>query len=94
MFAFVSQARAAAAEGSTDPAAAQVLITESNAEPYMGKVDVLLTLTAFEADWSLSSVNRMAPAFPAIYGGYYSGAGAEFFQTVRAPRVLSTPVEG
>jgi hypothetical protein len=57
-----------------------VILTEANAEPYLGLVDVLLTLTAFEADWSLSSTHRMAPAFPAIYGGYYQGAGAEYFQ--------------
>ena len=59
-----------------------MLITESNAEPFLGAVDVLLALYAYNhGDWALSSAYRSVPAFPAVYGGYYAAAGAEFFQS-------------
>lgn len=54
-----------------------VLLTESNAEAYMDAIAVYLTLTAFESPFAGGGL-EMAAAFPAIYGGYYIGAGSIF----------------
>eukprot|EP01126_Amoeba_proteus_P041825 TRINITY_DN4512_c0_g1_i5.p1 TRINITY_DN4512_c0_g1~~TRINITY_DN4512_c0_g1_i5.p1 ORF type:complete len:256 (+),score=36.16 TRINITY_DN4512_c0_g1_i5:335-1102(+) len=45
-----------------------ILLTESNAEPFMDSINLYLTLVGFiVADFSGS--NRIIPVFPAIYGG-------------------------
>ena len=40
-----------------------------------------MPLLLSEGDYSASSLYRNVKAFPAIYGGYYVAAGAEFFQS-------------
>ncbi len=50
------------------------LLTESNAEPYMNQIAIYLTLVAFDDAFAGPNL-RVAPAFPAIYGGYFVGAG-------------------
>ena len=52
-----------------------VLLTESNAEPYMDNIAVYLTLVAFASPFA-GAGPRMAAAFPTVYGGYYVGAGS------------------
>ena len=59
-----------------------VILTESNAEPFMDGVDMYLTLSGFGAgDFAQSATSRIVPAFPAIYGGFVISMGAEFFTT-------------
>ena len=60
-----------------------VVLTESNAEPFMGDLNVFLTLVGFSSD--IAGASRGVPAFPALYGGYYLAMGAEFFTTDFAP---------
>jgi hypothetical protein len=60
-----------------------VVLTESNAEPFMGDLNVFLTLVGFSSD--IGGASRGVPAFPALYGGYYLAMGAEFFTTDFAP---------
>ena len=75
----LTQSRAAAAAASPDRRT--VLLTESNSESFIGALDVMLTLVAFEhPNYAKSSNNRQTGAFPAIYGGYTTGCGSEFFQ--------------
>lgn len=58
------------------------IVTEDNAEPYLDMLQGYLSLNAFKASMAQNDVNskantnRLAPAFPAIYGGYYVGFGA------------------
>lgn len=64
------------------------IVTENNAEPYMDTLQGYLVLTAYRKSLALSPVkpvgespqrnSRLAPAFPAIYGGYFVGFGAEW----------------
>jgi len=69
------------------------IVTENNAEPYMDSLQGYLVLTAYRKSLAMSpqtntntntgtytqqSQSRLAPAFPAIYGGYYVGFGAEW----------------
>jgi hypothetical protein len=65
------------------------MVTEDNAEPYMNSLHGYLTLVAFKSSLvvsnglpSSSSTNYriLSPAFPAIYGGYYVGFGAQWYQ--------------
>ena len=71
-----------------------VLLTESNAEPFMDGINVFLTLVGFgSADFAGAS--RIVPVFPSIYGGYYVAMGAEFFQedlTGPTPDVFSAKI--
>jgi hypothetical protein len=53
------------------------LLTESNAEAYMDAIGVYLTLVAFLPPFAGPGA-RFVPAFPAIYGGYFVGAGSIF----------------
>lgn len=55
-----------------------VILTESNAEPFMDGVNVFLTLVGFSGDFAGS--NRIVNVFGAVYGGFYISMGAEFFQ--------------
>lgn len=57
-----------------------VILTESNAEPFMADINVYLSLEAF-GDADFVGPRRIVPAFAAIYGGYYSAMGAVFYQT-------------
>ena len=59
------------------------ILTESNAEPFMDGVNVYLTLVAFGRP--PVGAQRIVPVFPAIYGGYYVGAGAIFHTTDLRP---------
>ena len=60
-----------------------VVLTESNAEPFMGDLNVFLTLVGFSSD--IAGASRGVPAFPALYGGFYIAMGAEFFTTDFTP---------
>jgi hypothetical protein len=53
------------------------LVTESNAEPYMAVINGYLTLVAFSFPFA-GDGPVFAPAFPAIYGGYFIGFGSIF----------------
>ena len=66
----------------------KVLLTEANAEPFMGRgINLFLTLTGF-ASGSFPSAptggttpaNVIVPAFQSVYGGYVLPMGAEFFR--------------
>ena len=63
------------------------IVTENNAEVYMDLLQGYLTLTAFKKSLAQSptsgkvSYPHMSPAFPAVYGGYFIGFGAEWFLT-------------
>ena len=57
-----------------------VILTESNAEPFMADINVYLSLEAF-GDADFAGAHRIVPAFAAIYGGYYTAMGAVFYQT-------------
>ncbi len=56
-----------------------VILTESNAEPFMADINVYLSLEAF-ADADFIGSHRIVPAFASIYGGYYTAMGAVFYQ--------------
>lgn len=62
------------------------MVTEDNSEPFMDMVQGYLTLTPFKYSLAQSSIGdlqsyqRLVPAFPAIYGGYYIGFGSEWFR--------------
>lgn len=65
------------------------MVTEDNAEPYMDSLHGYLTLVAFKSSLvvsngipssSSSGYRVISPAFPAIYGGYYVGFGAQWYQ--------------
>ena len=68
----------------------KVILTESNSEPFIGGIDLFLTLVGFSAgdlppvspDHSGSTI---VPAFQAVYGGYVTPMGAEFFQQDFSP---------
>lgn len=59
------------------------LVVESNSEFLMDQVNGLLTLVAFGVPFALPQPTApgavvLSPAFPAIYGGYYSAFGSIF----------------
>ena len=54
-----------------------ILVTEANAEVYMGNLNAFLTLTAYDFPLE-NSFPRSVPAFPAIYGGYFVSFGRIF----------------
>eukprot|EP01064_Diplonema_japonicum_P011219 TRINITY_DN18489_c2_g1_i2.p1 TRINITY_DN18489_c2_g1~~TRINITY_DN18489_c2_g1_i2.p1 ORF type:complete len:866 (+),score=204.82 TRINITY_DN18489_c2_g1_i2:107-2704(+) len=56
-----------------------VLLTESNAEPFMDGVTIYLTLVGYSSA-PFEGERKLVNAFGAIYGGYYYSMGAEFFQ--------------
>lgn len=69
------------------------IVTENNAEVYMGLLQGYLTLTAFKKSLAQSPAAagagagrvtdypHLSPAFATVYGGYYVGFGAEWFLT-------------
>ena len=71
----------------------KLLLTESNAEPFMGKLDMFLTLVGFGGgnlsppstsaatgdDTDVTDAPYIVPAFQSVYGGYVLFMGAEFF---------------
>jgi len=61
----------------------KVILTESNAEPFMDAVNVFLTLVGFSH--SNQGTIRTVPVFQSAYGGYYLAAGAEYFANDFAP---------
>ena len=62
------------------------MVTEDNAEFSLDMMQGFLTLMAFRGNMAQSttgdhsSYKRSVNAFPAIYGGYYIGFGAEWFR--------------
>eukprot|EP00038_Savillea_parva_P020141 m.30501 g.30501 ORF g.30501 m.30501 type:complete len:884 (+) comp4717_c0_seq1:66-2717(+) len=59
------------------------LVVESNSEFLMDQANGLLTLSAFETPFAANETTTpgmtvFAPAFPAIYGGYFVGFGSIF----------------
>jgi hypothetical protein len=65
------------------------MVTEDNAEPFMDSLHGYLTLVAFKSSLVLSNglpsststgYRLLSPAFPVIYGGYYVGFGAQWYQ--------------
>lgn len=80
---FIQSAKAAgkaASKGTAVP-----MVTESNAEPYMGDIDGYLTLVAFDPPFAQppdggSPNYELATAFPVIYGGLYMGFGDIYSQ--------------
>jgi len=61
----------------------RVVLTESNAEPFMSGVNLFLTLVGFSSGdlpAAQNSSSIIVPAFQAVYGGYVLPVGAEFFQ--------------
>ena len=76
-----------------------MILTESNAEPFMQGVQLFLTLVGFERGEphfypSLGSAETIVPAFQAIYGGYVLAVGAEFFREdlVPDPNVFASKI--
>ena len=72
----------------------KLLLTESNAEPFMGNLDMMLTLVGFASGnltlpYHQTSNNvpftYIVPAFQAVYGGYALFMGAEYFQNDFSP---------
>eukprot|EP01059_Diplonema_ambulator_P003324 TRINITY_DN129_c2_g1_i1.p1 TRINITY_DN129_c2_g1~~TRINITY_DN129_c2_g1_i1.p1 ORF type:complete len:873 (+),score=189.57 TRINITY_DN129_c2_g1_i1:280-2619(+) len=61
-----------------------VVLTESNAEPFMEGVTIYLTLVGYSQAPFVGS-RHIVNTFGAIYGGYYYSMGAEFFQQDFAP---------
>jgi len=62
----------------------KMILTESNAEPFMSGVDIFLTLVGYlsgDLPGTKDSDQVMVPAFQSIYGGYITTMGAEFYQT-------------
>ena len=80
----------------------KLLLTESNAEPFMGNLDMFLTLVGFSAgdlspptkDTKDESSSYIVPAFQSVYGGYALFMGAEFFQNdlVPNPNIFSAKI--
>jgi hypothetical protein len=67
-----------------------VILTESNAEPFMDGVNLFLTLVGFQGGDPPSapspvSARTIVPAFQAVYGGYVLAVGAEFFRQDLTP---------
>jgi hypothetical protein len=68
----------------------KVILTESNSEPFIGGIDLFLTLVGFGAG-DLPPVSpdhsgaTIVPAFQAVYGGYVIPMGAEFFRQDFSP---------
>eukprot|EP00750_Incisomonas_marina_P005018 INCI13567.1.p1 GENE.INCI13567.1~~INCI13567.1.p1 ORF type:complete len:906 (-),score=144.86 INCI13567.1:122-2659(-) len=62
----------------------KMLLTESNAEPFMRDLNMYLTLVGFAAGnlppVPADSGSVIVPAFQSVYGGYVLFVGAEFFQ--------------
>eukprot|EP00927_Polykrikos_kofoidii_P017927 TRINITY_DN18226_c0_g1_i1.p1 TRINITY_DN18226_c0_g1~~TRINITY_DN18226_c0_g1_i1.p1 ORF type:complete len:794 (+),score=114.91 TRINITY_DN18226_c0_g1_i1:108-2489(+) len=63
----------------------KLVLTESNAEPFMKGINLYLSLVAFysgdlPSEPMPSSGSVIVPAFQAVYGGYVLSCGAEFFQ--------------
>jgi hypothetical protein len=70
----------------------KLLLTESNAEPFMSGIDMFLTLVGFSvgdlsppAPGAAEQATYIVPAFQSVYGGYYLSMGAEFFPTDFVP---------
>jgi len=57
----------------------RILVTEDNAESYMDNLDGMLSLTAYFP--TVVGSPRLIGAFPAVYGGYYTSFGQEFYQS-------------
>jgi hypothetical protein len=55
-----------------------LVLTESNAEPFMDGINMFLTLVGFSGNYG--GETRIIPAFASIYGGYYLAMGAMFYQ--------------
>ena len=67
-----------------DVAPKKMILTESNAEPFMSGVDIFLTLVGYasgDLPGSKNSDSVMVPSFQSIYGGYAITMGAEFYRT-------------
>jgi len=54
-----------------------VILTESNAEPFMDGINLYLSLVGFASPFSGSS--HIVNVFNAVYGGFYLAVGAKFF---------------
>jgi hypothetical protein len=71
----------------------KLLLTESNAESFMGNLDMYLTLVGFASgnlsmpshQTSNDSLTYIVPAFQSVYGGYALFMGAEYFQKDLSP---------
>jgi hypothetical protein len=57
----------------------RMILTESNAEPFMNGINIYLTLVAFNDN--LLGDRKSIPIFANVYSGYYIAAGAEFYQS-------------
>ena len=55
------------------------IVTESNAEAYMGSLHGYLTLEAFSM--SDAGDDKLVPAFQSVYGGFYTAFGRMFFRS-------------
>jgi hypothetical protein len=67
-----------------DVAPKKMILTESNAEPFMSGVDIFLTLVGYlsgDLPGTKNSDAVMVPSFQSIYGGYAITMGAEFYRT-------------
>ena len=62
----------------------KVYLTESNAEPYMDLLNVLLTLSSYSSS-GFTDKYRDCNIFNAVYGGYYVGMGMVYYVTDFAP---------
>lgn len=67
-----------------DIASKKMILTESNAEPFMSGVDIFLTLVGYlsgDLPGTKNSDSVMVPSFQSIYGGFVITMGAEFYRT-------------
>eukprot|EP01064_Diplonema_japonicum_P011675 TRINITY_DN19111_c0_g1_i1.p1 TRINITY_DN19111_c0_g1~~TRINITY_DN19111_c0_g1_i1.p1 ORF type:complete len:856 (+),score=104.11 TRINITY_DN19111_c0_g1_i1:31-2598(+) len=69
-----------------------VVLTESNAEPFMDGVTIFLTLVGYGSA-PFAGTRHTVNAFGSIYGGYFFSMGAEFFQVdFTNPDVFSSKI--
>lgn len=78
---YATMLRKARAQAGND----KVILTESNSEPFMGGLNLFLTLVGFLSGDLPSTPEPttgsiIVPAFQSIYGGYVLPVGAEFYQ--------------
>lgn len=76
----------------------KVILTESNSEPFMGGLNLFLTLVGFligdlPSTPEPTTGSIIVPAFQSVYGGYILPVGAEFYQQdFKDPNIFAAKV--